>query len=455
MSEAAAPSREEPRHERGLVLRGLGWSALGYPLNVGFGFLAQVLAARLLTKAGFGTWSLAFSIFTIGGLVAALGLPSSLLRRASAAIARGDLTEARHEIASSLLFGALAAVVIGILIGSPLGEEVLGEAFPETAVATVAVLLGARTALRVLENVVPEAIRAFRDYFRVMLFDGLLANAAFVGALVVLLVVEKDTTVRTVMLVSVIVTAAALVPAFGAVVSKLHATRGTRVQWRNTVEPSMWASTIGRAVIAQLDLLVVGALGTSREVALYAAPFRVALLVGFPLIAVNQVVTPLIAGWYAQGRIDRLERTLRGTAGLAVLGASVGALILVVAGEPLLRGLFGPSYGEGWAVLAILAVGQVLQTWAGSCGFALMMTGHQRWYAWLLLVSTVLTLVADVVFFELMGIEGVALATTAMLVLQNVAQVVYLRTRAGFTTVADLRAVVGEVRTLRSGGPDR
>ncbi len=436
------------------MLRGLGWSALGYPLNVGLGFAAQVLAARLLTKAGFGTWSLAFSIFTIGGLIAALGLPSSLLRRASAAVAHGDLAEARHEIASSILFGAIAAVVTGILIGSPFGRDLLDQAFPETAVALIAVLLGARTALRVMENIVPEAIRAFRDYFRVMLFDGLIANAAFVGALVVLLVVEQDTTVRTVMLVSVAVTAATLIPAFAAVATKLRTTRGTRVEWRNTVEPSMWASTIGRAVIAQLDLLVVGALGTSREVALYAAPFRVALLVGFPLIAVNQVVTPLIAGWYAQGRIERLERTLRGTAGLAVLGSFVGALVLVVVGKPLLQVLFGHSYGEGWAVLAILAIGQVLQTWAGSCGFALMMTGHQRWYAWLLAVSAVLTLGADVLFFELMGIEGVALATSAMLVLQNVAQVVYLRRRAGFTTVADLRAVVSEARTLRSGGAD-
>ncbi len=410
-----------------------------------------MLAARVLSAEGFGTWSLALSIFTITGLVAALGLPSSLLRRASAAVARGDVVEARHEIVSALLIGGGAAALTGILIASPLGHTILEHSFPETAVATVAVLLGVRTALRVLENIAPEALRAFRDFFRVMLFDGLLTNVAFAAALVVLLAADDGTSVRTVMLASVLTSIVTLLPACLAIARKLRGTRGAGVELRNNVEVSMWASTIGRAVLAQLDLLVVGALGTSREVAHYAAPFRVALLVGFPLIAVNQVVTPLIAGWYEQGRLARLERTLRGTAGLAVVGAGAAALGLVVVGRPMLRILFGHSYGTGWAVLVILAVGQVLQTWAGSCGYALMMTGHQRWYAALLGVSTALTIAADVLFFELMGIEGVALATTAMLVLQNVAQVVYLRRRAGFRTDADPRAVLSELRTWRAG----
>ena len=90
-------------------------------------------------------------------------------------------------------------------------------------------------------------------------------------------------------------------------------------------------------------------------------------------------------------------------------------------------------------MLGILAVGQVIQTWAGSCGYALMMTGHQRPYAWLLAVSTVITVTLDVLLYDVWGIEGIALATTVMLALQNIVQVVYLKRVAGFTTTADLR----------------
>ena len=41
---------------RKTVLRGLGWSSIGYPLSVALLFLTQVFAARLLTRDGFGTY---------------------------------------------------------------------------------------------------------------------------------------------------------------------------------------------------------------------------------------------------------------------------------------------------------------------------------------------------------------------------------------------------------------
>lgn len=433
--------------DRILVLRGLGWSGIAYPLSAALLFASSVLAARMLTKSGFGTYSLAVSIFSTVALIAQLGLPQSLLRRASAALMTGDDHEARHEIVSAFALSGVAAAVCIAVIASPLGTKVLELTFPEVGVAAVAGIIGIKAGLRVLENVVPEGIRAFRDYLRVAIFDGLLTNALLCVAFVAAIVTTAKVTVSEALWLSVLVSVVALIPAFFTVAFKLRHTKSAGFALRNPFEASMWASTIGRAILAQLDLLVVGALATAGEVALYAAPFRLALLVGFPLIAVNQVVTPLIAGWYARGELGRLQRTLRSTAGLALVGAALFGVLCVVAGGDLLAFLFGPSYRAAATVLAILAVGQVIQTWAGSCGYALMMTGHQRPYAVLLALSTVITVTLDVLFYERWGIEGVALATTGMLALQNVAQVVYLKRVASFTTTADLRATFSEVRT--------
>jgi O-antigen/teichoic acid export membrane protein len=434
------------RSDRLFLVRGLGWSAIAYPLGAALLFASSVLAARLLTKAGFGTYSLAVSIFSTVALIAQLGLPHSLLRRASAALMRGDDHEARHEILSAFALSGVAALVCAIVIASPLGHELLSLAFPEAGVAAVAGLIGIRSGLRVLENVVPEGIRAFRDYFRVAIYDGLLTNALLCVAFVVAIASATDVSVGDALWLSVVVSVVALVPAYVTVWWKLRHTRGAGFVVRNPFEASMWASTIGRAVLAQCDLLVVGAVATASEVALYAAPFRLALLVGFPLIAVNQVVTPLIAGWYAKGEIARLEHTLRSTAGLAFIGAALAGLVCVFGGGELLAILFGESYRDAASVLAILAIGQVIQTWAGSCGFALMMTGHQRPYAWMLAVSTVVTVALDVVFYHLWGLDGVAISTTTMLVLQNAVQVIYLKRVAGFTSTVDLRATYDEVR---------
>jgi O-antigen/teichoic acid export membrane protein len=77
------------------------------------------------------------------------------------------------------------------------------------------------------------------------------------------------------------------------------------------------------------------------------------------------------------------------------------------------------------------------------------MTGHHRVYAVVLGVSSVVTFGLDVVLFEAMGVEGVALATAIMLVGQNVVNMLLLRRLAGLRTVADLRLVGEEIRTLR------
>ena len=108
----------------------------------------------------------------------------------------------------------------------------------------------------------------------------------------------------------------------------------------------------------------------------------------------------------------------------------------------------------------ILTAGQVLQTYAGSCGFALMMTGHQRAYAWLLGISTIITIGLDVAFFNLWGNEGIAIATALSLTVQNYVQAGMLRRLTGFHSIASVRLAMteglGTVRkvTKRGGSAD-
>src|SRR5438093_5883106 len=259
-AEPTAPDPSPARHERGAVVRGLRFSTIAYPLNLGLLFASQVLAARLLTRSEFGTYSLAVSIFMTGALVMQLGLPHSLLRRASAALQRGDAVEARHEIISAFFAAAVVALLTGAFIASPLGEDLLSSAFPETAVAAVAVVLGVRTGLKVIENTVPEILRAFREFIRVQVYDGLLTNLVFVAVLLGALAAAAHPSVKDVLLMSTLVSAATLVPACLTAAMKLRETKDAGFSFRNPLEPGMWVVTMGRAVLAQLDLLVVGAL---------------------------------------------------------------------------------------------------------------------------------------------------------------------------------------------------
>jgi len=446
---ADASPTAEPAPRR-TVLRGLGFSSIGYPANVACMFFAQVLAARLLTRDDFGSFSLAVSIFSTVALITQLGVPHSMLRRASAGLTEGRGAVVRNEVLSAFVLCTGAAVVVTLAFASPVGAEALDALFSKTGVGLFAGLVGLRTGLRILENLAPEALRAFRAFLAVSVFDGLLANGLMLGALVVVLLADGSPDAADLMAISVATAAVALAPAAWAIHRRLRTLDHAPLRIHNPLEPSMWLVTVGRALLAQLDLLLVGVLATSGAVATYAVPFRLALFVGFPLIIVNQVVPPLIASWHAGGATERLQRTLRATAGLAFLGAVAIAVVYVVAGRLLIRELFGAQYEDGYTVLLILSAGQVLQTYAGSCGFALMMTGHQRVYATLLGVSAVLTGALDVALFQVWGIEGIALATAVSLTIQNFVQAWLLRRLTGIGSVAQIRLAWSEGRgTLR------
>jgi O-antigen/teichoic acid export membrane protein len=431
---------------RRTVLRGLGMSSIGYPLNVACMFFTQVLAARLLTRDDFGSFSLAVSIFGTVALITQLGVPHSMLRRASAGLTDGRSAAVRNEILSAFVLCTVAAIAVTLAFASPVGSEALDALFSETGVALFAGLIGVRIGLRILENLAPEALRAFRAFLAVSVFDGLLANFLMLGALTVVLLADGSPDAADLMTISIATAALALAPAVWAIHRRLRGLEHAPLRIHNPMEPAMWLVTVGRALLSQLDLLLVGVLATSAAVATYAVPFRLALFVGFPLIIVNQVVPPLIAAWHAGGATERLERTLRATAGLAFLLALAIAAVYVVAGRLLIRELFGAQYEDGYTILLILSAGQILQTFAGSCGFALMMTGHQRTYATLLGISAVSTAALDVALFQIWGIEGIAVATAVALTVQNFVQAWLLRRLTGIGSVARVRLAFTEGR---------
>jgi O-antigen/teichoic acid export membrane protein len=364
-------------------------------------------------------------------------------------LAAGDPRAARDEVVSAFRIGLAVAFVGAAVFVSPAGTGGLSIAFPGTAVASVSVLVGLRIVVRVIELMIPEAIRAFRDVPHATIFDGLLSNSFFVAVLGIAWIGGAAFELRDLMLIWWAAAVFALLPALVVVGARVRAIPGPRSRARNPVEVTVWLSMIGQVAIAQLDLLVIGVLAGSAEIALYAAAFRLARLAALPLLVVNKVIAPFIAGWYGQGDRRRVESTTRETAAIAVGAAALLATGCLVAGHVILRILFGSGYEGAYTVLVILVMGEVVQTATGSCGTALVMTGHHRQYSILLWSSVGATLLLDVIFYALMGAMGVAVATAAMLSIQNIAQATLVKRLAGFSTTADLHGVGQRLRVGR------
>jgi O-antigen/teichoic acid export membrane protein len=134
--------------------------------------------------------------------------------------------------------------------------------------------------------------------------------------------------------------------------------------------------------------------------------------------AVSFIGAPAIATAHARGdRVD-LERVARHFSRLNLTFALPLAIVLVVAGERLLR-LFGPDFVAGYWPLAMLVVVQLLSAGLGvQGGFLLTMTGRERMAGRIVAIGAVVNLLLTVVLTPTIGITGTALATLAATVLR-------------------------------------
>ncbi|NNF58889.1 MAG: oligosaccharide flippase family protein [Rhodothermaceae bacterium] len=181
-----------------------------------------------------------------------------------------------------------------------------------------------------------------------------------------------------------------------------------------------------------IDTIMVGAFLDETAVGVYDIAFKLAALIIIPLGAVNSIAAPK----FAELRQDRMR--LQRFIGYATTAAALCAaplFLLLVAAPGFVLGLFGPEYVQGATALRIIAAGMLASALAGSVGVFLQMTGRQVAYQVISFIVVVASIALSYVLIPRFGINGAAVATSASLILFNVAAVAYVWVTERIATV--------------------
>jgi O-antigen/teichoic acid export membrane protein len=427
------------------IVSGTAWSGVGRIAVFGFGFIGQVLTARLLTPRDFGSYTIILSVAAFVALVCQLGLPQSVVRHVARANAAPEGNQVRGAIVTSATLSLAAAAASGVLVLWPVGPLV-ARAFRDVPILAVLGALAAVTAFRVLENITPELFRAVRDFRGGSMFGGVLYAVLLAGFSAAVFFWAGTVSLEDALLISIGASAVSFALASLTLVSKHRAlprSSGHRLLDVSLVDPAIWFAAILMHLIAQLDLWVVGALGDAREIALYSAAFRLSMLVSMPLMIVNFVIPPLVVELLARDQPRRLERAAQTVATVAGLPAVIALIVFMVFGDWVCALVFGDFYRGAGVPLALLSVGKLAGVLAGACGTALIMSGGQRTNLWIMAINAAMTLPMQLAGYRWGGLAGVAAATSIGFALQNVHQVIAVRRRIGVRTWFDF------VQTLR------
>jgi O-antigen/teichoic acid export membrane protein len=388
------------------------------------GFLASALASRLLTRSDFGAYVLATSVVTTGAIIAHFGLPRTVVRLVAESLARDEPGRARGAIRAVAWLNLVGGLGIGAILAFGGGRYLARHLFHSGALSSVMIFIGVWAAAEGIRFTLSETFRGFHDIRLASLLGDPLRSVLMAVGFIVLKLTVDSTSLRTAVIVSL---GASLVTCVLAGAFLWPKTRSLRARARR-VAPAMVLSIaipltltdLTGMIVAQGDVWVVGAFRSTVDVGVYGAASRIVLMMSLPLFVMNGVVAPMIAELWTKGRTRELETMLRGATTLAAIPSLLGFGVVALAGSPIMRIAYGPNFARGGHILAILAFGVAFGVAAGSCNFALIMTGHHRVVAVVSAVTLVVAIGGEIIGAHIAGMNGIAVASSASTVFQNV-----------------------------------
>lgn len=404
-------------------------SMAGAAVSAVAGVVLVATITRGLTKSEAGAVFTTTSLFLVAMSVVQLGADVGVVRWLPAQFALGR----RHEVTATLRAALVPVVVLSVAVA--VGVVVLA---PDVAdlfsggqdldVAGQLRVLALFLPIGALFNVLLAATRAFRTMRPTVVVDALGRSLLQLG----LVALATTMGLGTIAVVSAwaLPYAVAVIAAGAWLVlllrrSSARAADADEPADRRRVRRQFWAytspravATIAQAMLKRSDIVLVAALASPAQAALYAAATRFVVFGQLAVQALQQALAPMMSATLAREDHDRAQDVYRTTTTWAMALAWPVYLASAVLASWLLT-LFGQSYSTAAPVVVILSLAMLVATASGSVDTVLLMAGR----SWLSLLNTGIALVINVgmnlVLIPKIGIVGAALSWAVAIVVRN------------------------------------
>ncbi len=409
----------------------------------GLNYFFMLFLARQLGMEQFGLYALGVTLFNTALLVGCAGLDTGVTKFVSAYMAQGRAGAARRVIAAAVTIVTLLGVLTGIgfwAMAAPLSERLyqkpgLALVLLCFAPALVFALVGSvfqtvryTVALKYLWEPIGKWVTA-----GIAIWAGWGLSGVVLGWVAVFGVTAC--------------LAGAVLARQGRLdVTDFAALGRSEVRTLVTYSAPLLLANLFGVVAPRADVMLLGYWVSAEDVGVYLAAFQTAAVLALILGALDVVFAPAISrAWAANDRLTFRESYAM-VHRVAFTATVPLCVLLVLFADDVLR-VFGSGFAAGGSIMAVLAVGHLVNASSGCANTVLLMSGHSR----IVLINTVgygtLLIGATAAMIPVWGPSGAALAASGSFVLLNgvrVAQVWRLHRMLPWT-----RAIV---KPLAAGG---
>lgn len=408
--------------------------------GLGLQIAMSIVIARLLGAEGMGFYTLYVTWLVLFADLVSIGMPVYALRTVAALKAQGQGGAAGAFVrrALVLVFGVGAALMLASwLLAAPMAALVADDASlaPALKIASAGALLFA--GMRILA----EALKGVGATQRALIAESAIIPMV-VLALLPLLVMQELLNNEHLLWLHLFSVAVALSLALAFwLVAKPRADHGQRhkmarsaapVQQVHTQTPSvvssalppLWGSTLLNMAYVSLPILILPQFATLEELGQFGAAFRLINLVTVVLVTLAAIIGPQFAAAYALKDANDLRRLLKRSQQFSLLLYGPVFIAFTVFAGPVL-GLFGEEFREAALLLAIMALGQLVNAATGLVGYLLNMMHRERTEFMILLITGGLMTGGMLISGIFAGMLGVTLAYSGGLMLKNLLSLIF------------------------------
>ena len=189
-------------------------------------------------------------------------------------------------------------------------------------------------------------------------------------------------------------------------------------------------------LLGLVDTQVMGIYETNSNIGIYNVCLKIAAITTFSLQAVNSILAPKIAKSYSEGDME-YKKLIAFSTKLNFLISTI-IVVGIILFRTFLLGIFGDSFIAGEVILLIFCFGQIINSFAGSVGVILQMTGKQKVYQNFVVIALILNLILTFILTPAYGGVGAASATVLSMAFWNVGSAIYLKRKMNITSYFNL-----------------
>ncbi|WP_165855404.1 polysaccharide biosynthesis C-terminal domain-containing protein [Marinobacter sp. JSM 1782161] len=409
------------------LLTGAGVALIARIMAAVATFLIAVLISNSMPLTESGLFFLGLAICSLGVVIGKLGFDHSIVRVVAAEADQGGRGAVWRVYRQALARVALFSFLLLALISGALFSAVYVFSLPKTY-AFVLSVMSVGIPLLALTHVQAEVMRGVGAIGWSSFFLMTFVPTVFVFSLMYV----DDNSALKAAVIYVLSCLLALVVSYIFVRRCLAGVPEKKASFLNggvrLFSASLWLVSFLSAFNQSIAQLMLGVFGLVDQVAFFSASQRVAVVIGFCLMAFNAVLGPKFARLYHDGRFEDVARLTRySLISLWIFGFPIFIIVFSFSKEIL--GFFGNQFVGAHDVLIILAFGQLVNLVTGPVGTLLVMSGNESLMRLSLVLSVLLNCACSLLLVPFFSVVGTAVAALFGVLLQNCLGVMFVAKR--------------------------